>query len=361
MAAWETWSRERVKAQLTRTPIAVLKGGRSDERGVSLTSGGAVVAALRDLTGPSFEVAPPIFEVEIDPSGQWVLDGAALEPLQAIGSLPEEALFLLALHGGEGEDGTVQGFLEAAQRRYTGAGPECSALCMDKHRSREAAAAAGVKVAEGALVTRAAFLEDRAAALARAHAVAGPVRFVKHTSAGSSFGVHRCADDAAVAAACEDVVASGADVLVEAEVRGLETTVGVMGDGRDALALPVAEVVPGEGGLFFDHEQKYSDAHGAQEFCPPRYLPAELTARLQARALEAWESFGGTRYARIDFIVPAERQADGSFHFEQDVDPVLLEANTLPGFTPRSLLPLAAAADGVGFRELCLELVARSL
>ena len=361
MAAWETWSREEVKAQLTRTPIAVLMGGRSDERGVSLTSGAAVVAALRDLTGPSFEVTPPIFGVEIDPAGRWVLDGATLEPLQAIGSLPEDTVFLLALHGGEGEDGTIQRLLGDAQRRYTGAGPECSALCMDKHRSREAAAAAGVRVAEGALVTQADLEKDRAAALARAHAVPGPVRFVKHTSAGSSFGVHRCANDAEVTTACEDVAASGADVLIEAEVRGLETTVGVMGEGRDALALPVAEIVPGEGGLFFDHEQKYSDARGAQEFCPPRYLSSDLTARLQARALDAWESFGGTRYARIDFIVPAERQPDGSFHFEEDVDPVLLEANTLPGFTPRSLLPLAAAADDVGFRELCLELVARSL
>ncbi len=360
MAAWETWRRQDVKERLTRTPITVLMGGQSGERGVSLTSGGAVLAALRDLTGPSFEVSPPVFEVEINPAGKWTLDGAALEPQQAIGSLPEDTVFLLALHGGEGEDGTVQGLLDEAERRYTGAGPECSALCMDKHLSREAASRAGVRVAEGALVTRASFTEDRAGALSRALAVPGPVRFVKHTSAGSSFGVHLCRDDAAVEAACDEVTASGADVLVEAEVRGLETTVGVMGDGSEAFALPVAEIVPGEGG-FFDHEQKYSADHGAEEFCPPRHLSDDLAQRVKARALTAWGSFGGARYARIDFIVPAERRGDGSFQLNADAEPVLLEANTLPGFTPRSLLPLAAAADGVGFRELCLELVARAL
>lgn len=360
MASWETWSREDVRARLNRTPIAVLMGGESDERQVSLTSGRAVSAALRDLTGPAYDVTPAIFDVEIDQAGSWLLDGAALEPHQAIRSLPEETVFLLALHGGAGEDGTVQRLLDRAERRYTGAGPECSALCMDKHRSREAAASAGVAVAPGALVARTRWLEDRAGALATALAVPGPVRFVKHTSAGSSFGVHRCATDGEVQEACDAVASSGADILIEAEVAGLETTVGVMGDATEAVALPVAEIVPALGS-FFDHEQKYSDQNGAEEFCPPRHLPLDLAARLQERALTAWAAFGGERYGRVDFIVPATRRADGTFELDPEAEPVLLEANTLPGFTPRSLLPLAASADGVGFRELCLELVARAL
>ena len=360
MASWETWTQGEVRARLTRTPIAVLMGGESDEREVSLTSGQAVLGALRDLTGPAYDVTPPIFGVEIDADGRWVLDGAALEPHQAIRSLPEETVFLLALHGGAGEDGTVQRLLVGAGRRFTGARAECSALCMDKHLSREAAAAAGVAVAAGTLVPGARWREDRAGALAAALAVPGPVRFVKHTSAGSSFGVHRCASADEVEQACESVASGAADILVEAEVSGLETTVGVMGDGGEAIALPVAEIVPAPGS-FFDHEQKYSTQHGAEEFCPPRHLPETVARRLQQRALTAWEAFGGERYARIDFIVPATRREDGSFEIEDAAEPVLLEANTLPGFTPRSLLPLAASADGVGFRELCLELVARAL
>lgn len=360
MARWETWSRPDLRARLTRTPIAILMGGESEEREVSLTSGAAVSAALRDLTGPAFDVTPAIFDVQVDTEGRWVLDGAALEPMQAIQSLPDDTVFLLALHGGAGEDGTVQSLLERAGRRYTGAGPECSALCMNKHRSREAARGAGVSVAPGVHLTRSRWLEDRSGALADALAVPGPTRFVKHTSAGSSFGVHRCATDEEVELACAAIAAEGADILIEAEVPGLETTVGVMGDGRSAMALPVAEVIPALGS-FFDHEQKYSEQTGAEEFCPPRYLPEPLANRLQECALTAWEAFGGQRYGRIDFIVPATRLSDGSFEIDGDASPVLLEANTLPGFTPRSLLPLAASADGVGFRELCLELVARAL
>jgi len=360
MASWETWSQQDVRARLTRTPIAVLMGGESDEREVSLTSGAAVAAVLRDLTGPAYDVTPAIFVVEIDARGRWVLDGAALDPHQAIRSLPEATVFLLALHGGAGEDGTVQRLLGGAGRRYTGAGPECSALCMDKHRSREAAAGAGVSVAAGTLIQRSRWVEDRRGALLAAQEVPGPVRFVKHTSAGSSFGVHRCASNEEVERACEAVASSGADILIEAEVAGLETTVGVMGDGGDAVALPVAEIVPALG-AFFDHEQKYSDQNGAEEFCPPRHLPEGLARRLQERALTAWTAFHGQRYGRIDFIVPATRRGDGSFDIDGASEPVLLEANTLPGFTPRSLLPLAASADGVGFRELCLELVARAL
>lgn len=360
MASWETWSQVDVRARLNRASIAVLMGGESEEREVSLTSGRAISSALRDLTGPAYDVTPAVFDVEIDQAGCWVLDGAALEPHQAIQSLPEETVFLLALHGGAGEDGTVQRLLSHAERRYTGAGPECSALCMDKHRSREAAASAGVAVAPGALVSRARWTEDRAGALAAALAVPGPTRFVKHTSAGSSFGVHRCTTGEEVENACEAIASSGADILIEAEVTGLETTVGVMGDRTEAVALPVAEIVPAPGS-FFDHEQKYSDQNGAEEFCPPRHLSLGLAARLQQRALTAWAAFGGERYGRVDFIVPATREADGSFEIDPAAEPVMLEANTLPGFTPRSLLPLAASADGVGFRELCLELVARAL
>lgn len=358
-ATWETWRADEVSARLSATPIAVLMGGRSGEREVSLTSGRAVLASLRDLSGPSHAIAPPIFEVELDADGLWRLDGAALSPQRLVEALPEETAFLLALHGGAGEDGRVQAFLELCGRAHTGAGPQTSALCMDKHRSRLVAAAAGVRVADGAFVTRGDLGRDEAGVLATLTAVDATVRFAKHATGGSSIGVHRCEDDESLAAAARDIAASGGDVLVEAGVPGLETTCGLIGDGADAVALPIVEIEPRDG-AFFDLEQKYAADGGAIETCPPRHLSPEVSARIQARARTAWEAFGGTGYARIDFMVPGERDDDGRWQIADDVEPVLLEANTLPGFTPRSLLPLAAKTEGVAFRELCLELVARA-
>ena len=109
MASWETWNRGEMRARLTRTPIAVLMGGESNEREVSLASGQAVLGALRDLTGPAYDVTPPIFGVEIDASGRWILDGASLELHQAVRSLPDDTVFLLALHGGAARTGPCSG------------------------------------------------------------------------------------------------------------------------------------------------------------------------------------------------------------------------------------------------------------
>ncbi|MEM8711868.1 MAG: hypothetical protein AAGG01_13025 [Planctomycetota bacterium] len=360
MKEWETWGEDPVLGELKSTPIVVLMGGESLERDVSLTSGRSIVSSLRDLSGPSFEVAPPISEVEISAGGEWVVDGQALTPQRAVEALPERAVFLLALHGGAGEDGRVQGFLDQVGRRYTGAGTATSALCMHKHRSRLVAADAGIAVAPGAFATDSSFRRQRAACMERFLAVDGPVKFVKHASAGSSFGVFRCETAEEIEKAADEIARGGGDILVEAEVSGLETTCGVIGDAGAAYALPIVEIVPASGG-FFDYREKYSSEGGAQETCPPVYLPSRVAERIKIRGRRAWDAFGGTGYARIDFIVPCTTSADGDRIFEDDVEPILLEANTLPGFTPRSLLPLAAKAEGVGFRELVLEIVARAL
>ncbi|MEE2941385.1 MAG: hypothetical protein VX460_13435 [Planctomycetota bacterium] len=358
-AGWATWAEARTARRLVERPVAVLMGGCSGEREVSLTSGRAVLASLRSLSGVTAAIAPPVFEVEIDGDGAWCLDGAALTPQRLVEALPPETIYFLALHGGAGEDGTVQAFLETCGRAHPGAGPQTSSLCMDKHRSRLVAASAGVRVASGAFATRREIERGRAAALSRLRAVDAPVRFVKDVTGGSSIGVYRCTDDLTLVEAVDAIVAAGGDVLVEAEVAGLETTCGLIGDGGEAVALPIVEIEPREG-AFFDLQQKYAAEGGAVETCPPRHLAPDLAARVQERARQAWEAFGGTGYARIDFMVPGERDGSGAWSFEQDAEPVMLEANTLPGFTPRSLLPLAAEAEGVGFRELCIELIARA-
>lgn len=355
-APWITWHRPEVRERLGVSPVAVLMGGTSAERGVSLSSGESILRSLADLSGPSWDLAPAVTAVEIAEGGQWVIDGLALAPERAIGALPEDTLWFLALHGGSGEDGRVQAFLEVAGRTHTGASPATSSLCMDKHRSRLVASAAGVAVADGAFVTRSAFQRDPAGALARLRAATDGVAFVKHCAAGSSFGVYRCTSADEVERAASEIVESGGDVLLEAEVVGLETTAGLIGDGASAHALPIVEIVPGEG-AFFDYEQKYAAAGGARETCPPEQLSAAVCARIQDRARRAWDAFGGTGYGRIDFIVP--RRADGSI--DEGAEPVMLEPNTLPGFTPRSLLPLAAAADGATYREVVLEVLARAI
>lgn len=360
MTTWETWAAGDRRALLAKTPIVVLMGGRSAERDVSLTSGRAALAALKDLSGPSYDVAPSIFELEIDVNGRWCLDGAALLPQRAVEALPEEAVFWLALHGGEGEDGRVQAFLELAERRHTGAGTATSSLCMDKHQSRLVAADAGVRVAAGLHIHKGQFERDPSGAAARIRGLGPGTHFVKHSSAGSSFGVHRCQTADEMVSAVQSIAESGGNILVEAEVRGLEVTAGVIGDGAGAAALPIVEIEP-VGEAFFDHEQKYSASGGALEACPPVQLSAGIQERIQERAKAAWEAFGGTGYARIDFMVPSIGGKPGARRFDPEVEPVMLEANTLPGFTPRSLLPLAAKADGVGFRELCLELVSRAI
>ena len=359
-AGWATWAEARTARSLARRPVAVLMGGRSGERDVSLTSGRSVLASLGDPSGPSSAITPPLHAVEIDADGFWCLDGKAFTAQRLVEGLPAETVYFLALHGGAGEDGTIQAFLETCGRVHTGAGPQTSALCMDKHRSRLVAADAGVRVADGAFATRGEILRDRAAALARLCAVDAPVRFAKDVTGGSSIGVHRCEDDAALVAAVDSIVHDRGDVLVEAGVHGLETTCGLIGDGAAAHALSIVEIEP-QDGAFFDLVQKYAAEGGAVETCPPRYLPPSLARRVQDRATLAWEAFGGAGYARIDFMVPGERDGSGAWRFEEGAEPVMLEANTLPGFTPRSLLPLAARADGVGFRELCLELVARAI
>lgn len=360
MASWETWGVDGRRAVLAKTPIVVLMGGRSAERDVSLTSGRAALAALKDLSGPSYDVAPSVFELEIDTQGRWCLDGAALLPQRAVEALPEDAVYWLALHGGEGEDGRVQGFLELAGRRHTGAGTATSSLCMDKHHSRLVAADAGVAVAPGLHIQCGQFERDRSAAEASIRALGPGTHFVKHSSAGSSFGVHRCQTPDEMVAAAQSIAKSGGNILVEGEVRGLEITVGVIGDGAAAAALPIVEIEP-VGEAFFDHAQKYSASGGALEACPPVQLSTSIQERIQERAKAAWEAFGGTGYARIDFMVPSSGGKPGARRFDPEVEPVLLEANTLPGFTPRSLLPLAAKSEGVGFRELCLELVSRAI
>ncbi len=335
--------RQTAQAEALRaSTVAVLLGGRSSEREVSLRSGAAVLRAL--------ERAPleRLVALEIEPDGRWKIEGRALPALEALAELPRETLFFLALHGGEGEDGSIQGLLETQGLRYTGSGVGASALCMDKQHTRAVLAAAGLRVARGRLVHPLEWRTQRAPLLAELSALSQSGFVVKPNRGGSSVDTFVLEDGLGLEPRVSRVLATGDQALVEERIRGIETTCAVLGNARGELrALPPVEIVPKEG-RFFDYEEKYS-AQGAQEFCPPRSIPEATTQRLRELALRAHRAAGCDGYSRTDFFVPAEGE------------PVVLEINTLPGLTDRSLLPLAAAQDGFSFSELCLEILALAL
>lgn len=335
-----------VDPRVAHATAAVLLGGRSSERAVSLVSGEALCAALRappgDARGPS-----AVRRVEILPDGRWDVGGRRLSPPAAVAALEDVDVFVLGLHGGEGEGGVLQGLLAAAGKAFTGASVESSALCLDKTNARLVAEAHGLRTARALAVTAQGFAELKDAVLAEL-ARWGTGWVTKRRRGGSSLGMRVLRDPAQLAGGIEEALANGDDALVEQLVEGVEATVGVLGNPDLGLrALTPVEIRP-HPGRFFDYEEKYS-AGGAEEFCPPERLDAAACETLQQRALRAYRALGCEVYARVDFIVPA------------DGEPVFLETNTLPGLTPRSLLPLAAAADGLDFRTLCLELVRLAL
>jgi len=284
--------------------IAVLKGGPSAEREVSLRSGAACADALREA---GYEVV----EVVVDAANFVVPDGTDLA--------------FLAMHGPFGEDGQVQGILEARGIPYTGADAATSRITIDKEKTKEKFRQKGVPTPEGQLVRS---LEEITVPL--------PV-FIKPNTQGSSVGSRSVTTREELAPALADALRFDAEVLVEQLITGRELTVGVLGDE----VLPIVEIHPLEG--FYDYTNKYTK--GRTEYFCPASLPESITALIQKYALIAHQSVGQAVYSRIDFLL------------EEDVFPYCLEINTIPGMTATSLLPKAAAAVGITFPQLCRRIV----
>ncbi len=288
----------------TSARIAVLMGGRSAERDVSLVSGRECAAALRQ---EGFDV------VEIDAGDELVRDLRAAAPDVAFN----------ALHGRWGEDGCVQGLLEWLGLPYTHSGVLASALAMDKLRAKQAFAAAGLPVAEGRLVCRA---EVRGS-----HPMPPPY-VVKPVNEGSSVGVYLVHEHANGPA---QVSGDMPDVLmVERFIPGRELTATVMGD----RALAVTDIIA-EG--WYDYHAKY--APGGSRHVVPAAVPAEITEACLDHALRAHRALGCRGVSRTDFRWDEARGLAGLY---------LLETNTQPGMTPTSLAPEQAAYCGMGFGAL---------
>jgi D-alanine-D-alanine ligase len=338
--------------------VAVLMGGRSGEREVSLVTGQSVLGALQTTQLPNRPRQARGIEILAD--GRWRAMsagsgatasargiGEALSPCAALEALAEVDVFFIGLHGGEGEDGTMQGLLELAGRRFTGSGVRASALCMDKQASRMLAAGEGLAVAAGLAFGEPEWRENKASLLHRMGGM-GSRWFVKPRCGGSSVATFLVASLAELPGAIERVLASGDEALVERRVEGVELSCGVLGNADEpGHVLPPIEIQPCEG-RFFDYQQKYA-SDGAREICPPDGVGPEVVARVQQAALRMHRVAGCDGYSRSDFIATAAGEV------------VLLELNTLPGLTPRSLLPQEAAAAGIPYDALCLQILERGL
>ncbi len=290
--------------------VAVLLGGRSAEREVSLRTGAAVAEALRRR---GREV------VEVD---------AGRELARRLEELAPDAAFI-ALHGRWGEDGTVQGLLEMLGIPYTGSGVLASALAMDKGVSKIVFRAMGVPTPDFQVLAPGAPLGELEVA---PPLVAKPVR------EGSTIGVAIAREPGQVAAAVAEARAHGDEVMVERFVEGREVTLGVL----DGEPLPLVEIVPEKG--FYDYESKYTP--GRTRYLCPAPL-GETEARDATRAgVAAYRVLGCAGAARVDLMIDAAGR------------PWVLEANTIPGMTPTSLLPKAAAAAGMSFEDLCERILA---
>ena len=314
--------------------VAIVAGGTSSEHEVSRWSGERV---LESLDRRRYR---PIF-VLIEPDGNWVVDGlrrrgplGGIEALEALGC---EVAFL-ALHGPFGEDGTIQGFLETVGLPYTGSGVRGSSLAIDKIRTKQIVRGAGLGVAPDAIVPP----SDPSWIV---ETLGLPV-FVKNPYGGSSLEVRRARTPDELSRALKDLAGGSDRLLVEAAVEGRELTVAILDDEAfRPEALPVVEIR--SQGAFFDFENKYTP--GVAEEIVPAPVSAEVARRVQGIALSVHELLGLRGMSRTDFILPADER------------PVFLEVNTIPGLTPNSLLPKAAAARGIAFPDVLTRLVESAL
>jgi D-alanine-D-alanine ligase len=286
--------------------VALLQGGQSAEREVSLKSGGAVLAAL-ERQG-----------VDVHP-----LDPAEAGTLERLRTGAFERVFII-LHGRGGEDGQIQGALESIGLPYTGSGVLGSALGMDKYRCKILWRGCGLPTADFALLRGEADLE-------RAQALGFPL-MIKPAHEGSSIGMARADDPDELAAAWRAAAQYDTLVLAERWITGPEYTCAVL----NGEALPMIRLETPH--AFYDYEAKYL-ADTTKYICPCG-LPEAEELRLRAMCLEAFEAVGAGGWGRVDFMM------DG------DGTPFLLEVNTVPGMTDHSLVPMAAKASGLDFDAL---------
>lgn len=315
------------KTDVTQCRVAVLAGGWSDEREISLSSGRACARALGEAGFEGvrlLDVADPRFVHDFLEGGYDVA--------------------FVAMHGRHGEDGCVQGLLEVLHVPYTFSGVLASAVATEKGMAKQVYRAAGIPTPEDVSLPEGHVPSDEECDELVERL--GLPLFVKPCANGSSYGITRVTAVSQLAEAVRTAAAGGQRVLVEACVAGTEITVPVIGND-DLQALPVIEVVMGDGADFYDLTVKYEPSE-LHHVIPVR-LPEGVAERAQELAVRAHKALGCRGASRSDFIVTA----DGT--------PYILETNTIPGMTETSLLPDSARHAGISFPELCRRFVAWAL
>jgi D-alanine-D-alanine ligase len=326
-------------------------GGASAERNVSLSSGIRIVLALRSRghdviafdpsSGPISDAEqqrlatsavgtePPSLEALAATTG-----GSFLPALERMPEIANADVVFLALHGGQGEDGTLQALLDMAHVKYTGSGHLSSALAMDKELSKILFRAAGVQTADWMMAP---------ATVSEVESRLGFPVVVKPSKQGSTVGLSVVKEKEKLEAAITEAWRYDDEVMIERFIPGRELTVGILGD----RALPVGEIKPVH--EIYDYECKYTAGMASEEF--PAKLTPEETTLVQQQAVAAFKSLQLRGYARIDFrLSSSDDEGSGNSFY-------CLEANTLPGMTELSLIPQGAAAAGMSFPELCEEIV----
>ena len=333
---------------MTPLRIAVLLGGTSEERNVSLATGRAVLQALRGRGHEVTPVDPAVGAIRPEDEERYLggavgTDPPTLEELRIMGAaapaalaeLPELAgcdVAFLALHGGDGEDGSFQQMLDAARIRYTGSGVAGSAAAFDKRLSKELMVEAGIPTPGWT---------PRGLPAADVVAILGLPLVVKPSSGGSTVGLtivrtaEQLPDAIRLAEQYDD------DALCEEFIEGREVTVTVL----EGEALPVVEIIPGN--EIYDYESKYTP--GKSTYICPAELSPDIAAELSRLAVVCFEALQQESYSRIDF------------RLKEDGTAWCLEANSLPGMTSTSLVPKAAAAAGIEFPDLCERIVVDAL
>ena len=301
--------------------VAVLMGGRSAERDISLMSGQGVVQALQ---------SKGLQVVVVDPAEQ------SLERLKSQGV----SRVFIALHGRYGEDGTVQGALEWLGIPYTGSGVMASAMAMDKVMTKRVWQAVGLSTPDYVWLSPDQQTPEQLAQV--------PDRLklpfiVKPPREGSSIGVTKVSAREQFAAAVELSTRFDPDLLCETFVQGMEVTCPVLGEGPTARALPVVRIAAPDGA--YDYQNKYF-TDDVKYHCPSG-LPEALEQAIQQQVVAAYRALGCRGWGRADLMIRAS-----------DQQPFLLEMNTSPGMTSHSLVPMSARAAGISYEDLCWQVLA---
>lgn len=313
---------------ITDKRIGVLMGGASAEREVSLKSGTAVFNALKGLQ----------YDVLAVDAGPDICDAIKREGI--------EVAFLI-LHGGHGEDGSVQGLLEVLGVPYTGSGVLASALAMDKEASKKVFLSDGIPVAPFKIVTRDALRVTGKAQKAEPGSLNSELIdfefpwVIKPVAEGSSIGVSIVKDEASLNPALETALTFGGRVIIEKYIGGKEIQVGILND----RALGSVEVRPKK--EFYSYEAKYTA--GLTEYVLPPEVPSDILHKAERTALSAHIALGCRGATRVDLILDGE------------CNPYVLEVNTIPGMTETSLLPKIAALSGLTFPSLIEEILREAI